>query len=297
MNEESKKMGRPRSFVRFQKQEIFGLSLHKTKGTYYTIDKDGSRKYFGSDLQTAVFKYRVWLAEQKGERTSLQMPYGDSQTGRKPEWEEFVTSPKAIHWSAEHGMEIEVGKGDVIEIPSEIIWSKAREIILADPIEASRKLNIPQIANLYNLKAPPPSLRLQEVASLYYNKRKKLTKHEKMASESFWNQFCDIVGVGTIREITVDHIHKYQNELYDIHQREEFSSVWISHRFSKIITIFRNAMKSGRNQNELAEVLNYFKIFDFPPKPYLNPRPISKEHFHLMFRHCNTKYKLFSYLP
>ncbi len=46
---------------------IVGLSRHKPSGRYYATHSK-SRKYFGTDLDLAVLRFRRWQGQQYGER-------------------------------------------------------------------------------------------------------------------------------------------------------------------------------------------------------------------------------------
>ncbi|MFA5866054.1 MAG: tyrosine-type recombinase/integrase [Phycisphaerae bacterium] len=291
MAEKKSKIGRGRRFVRFEGREIYGLSVHKPSGRYYRLVK-GKRDYLGCDLELASFELRRRRrAEEKPqEKLSIDISVGDGPFPKSVDWDELIKLNGRI-WLAEFGKWFDIGKGDTIEIDEEYIWRKARELILKNQNEASLKLNIPQIANLMDLIPPSPSLALSEVAELYYNKRKTISHHERKDSESFWNQFCDIVKVKTVRELMIDHIRKYQDEIYAIQQNEEFSSTYVLHRFSKIKTMFSNAMKNGTHQDELRKMLDYCKILENPEKPRIRPNPIKREHFLAMYNAFDNKYR------
>jgi len=55
-------MARPRSYVQDVKgKTVDGLSFHRPSGRFYSIDKDGQRKYWGRDKDAAIDRYRSSL--------------------------------------------------------------------------------------------------------------------------------------------------------------------------------------------------------------------------------------------
>ncbi|MEE9296707.1 MAG: hypothetical protein V3W34_17320 [Phycisphaerae bacterium] len=55
-------MARPRSYVQDPKgKTVDGLSFHKASSRYYSINKDGQRKYWGRDKDAAIERHRASL--------------------------------------------------------------------------------------------------------------------------------------------------------------------------------------------------------------------------------------------
>jgi hypothetical protein len=128
-----KKAGKPPKFVKDRRgKEIFGLSF-KSDGRYYATFSN-PRKYFGNDFDSAVATFKAWESQQKGERVSINVPIGKGPFPKTVKWDEIQFPVKGVFWSQENEIGIEIGRGDIIELDTDIIWNKVRELILNDPV-------------------------------------------------------------------------------------------------------------------------------------------------------------------
>jgi hypothetical protein len=87
-------------------------------------------------------------------------------------------------------------------------WARVTEEILRRPQYVAERTGIEQIGYLTDLRKPTPSPTLTEVGELYFSKAKVkaqwLTK-----SKQHWCEFCDSVGVATLRELTQEMVVDY----------------------------------------------------------------------------------------
>jgi integrase len=290
------KRGRRPKFVRYKGREIFGLHFHKGSKRYFRY-KDGKEEYLGKDLDSAVFEFRrKERSEQRGMKTVevLIEPLNEKKDlATEPritdDWGSIAQPVVKIVSNNPEEADIPVYDGNVIDLPELYMIKWAKELILNNPAEAALKLGIPQLANLQDLAPPPKSLSLNEVFTFYETKRKPTTKKELEDSRAWWKEFVKITGVRTIRELTVSLIQKYQNEIYNRKSKEKYSAVWVSHRFGKIRTIFRNALKIGQNQDELRKALDLLVVLDLPEKKQPDPKPIPREYYQRLLAAADLK--------
>jgi len=199
----NRRKGRPPKFVLDPNgRPIVGLSYNKANSCYYaTYSKP--RVYFSTGLADALFKFRQWQNQQAIEEPymeiSLPSPPG-SEGSKIVTWSECCGDPPVI--AAAHA-------GESALIPENVFLEMARNFILKDTINAARKLGIPEIARMTDLPPLEPPLFLDKVLQ-YYIKRRKPSPEEVKKMKASWKEFCGIVPVRTVREISSDMIHDYR---------------------------------------------------------------------------------------
>jgi hypothetical protein len=76
-----------------------------------------------------------------------------------------------------------------------LVWDKARELIIRDPVLAAKKIGIQELAYLDDLKPKEKSLPLDFIKNLYLNRKEGFTGYERKYSKRCWKEFIDIVKV------------------------------------------------------------------------------------------------------
>jgi hypothetical protein len=287
------KRGRPPKYVNGPDgKPIVGMSFDKHTNQYY-LTHSNPRIYLGSNYENALFKfnqiekkktvYHIIDSDKIKQGTRITL-YPDGEiTPRKGESHESVLkrieeADKMMRRRLEEdpdGLEKRLILDEKL-IPEEFIWDRARKLILSDHIEASKKLGIPQIAYLENLEPLKPSVTLENIGKLYFERKiKPLGIDELQDSRRWWKQFCDIVRVKTIREVTLKQINKYQNKIHEIVADNNFSPTYIKHRFDKVKTILNYSTKVVENSGEITKVLEHCKKFIYQDKAKVNPNLIN----------------------
>jgi len=201
MTNRNHKRGRPPKFVLDPNgRPIVGLSYNKATNNYYaTYSKP--RVWFGSDIGQALFNFRRYEKQQAIEQpyVEIKLPdLPDTQT-QIVKWSELCSEPPVI--AAAYA-------GESALLPESMFLETARNFILKDPINAARKMGIPELARLEDLPPLEPPLSLEKILQYYLNRRKP-SKDESRKMESVWKEFCGIVKMRTVREISSDIIHDY----------------------------------------------------------------------------------------
>ena len=151
MKNRNRRKGRPPKFVQDPNgRPIVGLSYNKANSCYYaTYSKP--RVYFGTNLADALFKFRQWENKQAIEEPYMEisLPYPPGSEGSKiVRWSECCGDPHVI--AAAHA-------GESALIPENIFLEMARNFILKDTINATRKLGIPEKGGIHLTQAAPIS--------------------------------------------------------------------------------------------------------------------------------------------
>jgi hypothetical protein len=155
-------------------------------------------------------------------------------------------------------------EGDTTSISEILLFQKAREIILSDPIAAATKFGIPELSRLDDLPRLEKPLTLKSIFE-FYIKHRNPSKDETRKAESFFKEFMKSVGVKTIREVTCDMVHDYKDKYWNEYKERDLSYHWLRGRFTKVKTVLNYSKKNGRtNKNELSRVLEWCKCLSVP---------------------------------
>ncbi|MHC4151880.1 MAG: hypothetical protein ACYSSP_07225, partial [Planctomycetota bacterium] len=282
MKNGNRRRGRPPKFVLDPNDRpIVGLSYNKANHSYYATYSN-PRMWFGSDFAEALFKFRQWQCqqEQKEPVVEIDLPFPpEPQKTGIVEWPEISNEPPII---------ADTYAGETAAIPAHLFYETARNIILANPIEAAKKLGIPELARLTDLPPLEPPLYLDAVLQFYLKPRES-KKEECRKATSAWKEFCKMVPVKTVREITSDMIHDYHDAIYKEYDEKGWAPTWIKGRFSRVKTIFNYSRDKGRtNKDELVKVTELCRCLTAPTAVGEDARPIEREHVHQLLDHCSV---------
>jgi integrase len=281
-----RKRGRPAQYVVGRDgQPIIGLSFSKTRGIYYATHQRDPKVYFGTDFDQALLAFRNWQAGQNG-RDTISLPEmrpliteeGGLQDDSVAEgWISREDASKSVPWP--------------VNVPGDAFYARFRELILDNPQLVAERTGIAEIGYLQKLTPPAESLTLRQVADLYFNKRKKLTAHWKRKQSLYWREFVKIVGAATVRDIAIDDIQRYHDTIWNQYEKNDLSTTWLSQRFECVSTVFRYALKSGKDQQEVRRVIDLTAVFEKPRKNGADPHPISPEAFRELVAVSSVKWR------
>ncbi len=281
-----RRRGRPPVFVLDPNgRPIVGLSYNKNTRCYYATYSN-PRVWFSSDFAEALFKFRQYENKQQQEEPVIEIPIpGLPDIIRKNGYIELTDIPD--------GPPIvpEAYAGDIAIVPENLFFQKARNIILTNPIEAASKLGIPEISRLTDLPPLEPPLTLEAILQFYIDHRKP-SKDERRKAVSAWKEFCKIVPVKTVREITLNIIHDYREIIWAEYEKNSWTNSWLKARFTRVKTLFNYSRKMGRtNKTELVRVVEYCSCLAAPADPSGDAQPIEREDVHKLLDHCKIKWK------
>ena len=285
MKTRNRRKGRPPKFVLDPNgRPIVGLSYNKANKSYYATYSN-PRVWFGSDLAEALFKFRKYENDHMLEEPVVQihLPYlpGPNKNGIV-EWSDVCKDIPLIGASY---------PGETAAIPENLFLEAAREIILRDPIDAARKLGIPELARLTDLPPLDPPLSLESILQFYLDHRKP-SGEESKKMKSAWTEFCGIVKMHTVREISSDMIHDYHDIIWAEHEKGGWKNSWLKARCSRVKTLLKYSFENGRtNKRELKTVLDFCKCLKVPTTVEEDAKPIDRGQVHQLLSHCDTKWR------
>ncbi len=279
----SRGRGRPPKYVIGRdKRPIVGLSREKPSGRYYATHSQ-PRPYFGTDLDQAVMKFRLWQAHQDGGHTillsSLQplIPKVIQEECIAEGWITREGAEKLVPWPA--------------DVPEDAFYAQCRELILKNPARFAERVGIPEIGFLQDLKPPENPLSLSKIGQLYLGKKRQITAPWKRKQARFWEEFRQAVAAKVVREIEAEDVQRYHDKVWAEAEQRDLSPTYLTHRFQAVRTILRHALKHGRDQAQIRRVLDLTAIFELPRKNGTNPRPIRREDFHRLLEVSSPKWK------
>lgn len=288
-----KKSGRPRDATyKDDNGHTWNGLGRRPDARFYVIDDRNVT--FGKDPAVAIFRYKQYLAKQRGENFVFDRDV-ESQDGLGPILlgldAFFKGEAQEVEWARwvnEDGEEATSAKLKWF-VPVDVVWQKLREFILSDPKQAALKLGIPEVANLSAVKPPPPSLPLKHVAE-FYRAKIDLTATEANRSVRWWDHFRKIVKCQTVREIEADHIQLYHDAIIAEYRKDKRSPAWVKHRFGKVKTMLANAMTKGQDQQEISRVLGLCKMLVAPRnRNGVDSDPIIPKDLRALLKHADKR--------
>jgi hypothetical protein len=227
------KRGRPPKFVYDESgKPIVGLSYDKINKSYYATYSN-PRIYFGSDYPTALLEFRKYENSLAKEEPYVEIhlpPPPDVKGTQIIKWTDLCNDPPIVG---------QAYPGDILTIPESLFLEAARTLILRDPIDAARKLGIPELCRLQDLPKLEPALSLARILEFYLKRHSTETKEDRLAKAS-WKIFCQIVNATTIRDITSNMVHDYYDTIIGEYRAKNWSITWLKGRFSRVKTILNH---------------------------------------------------------
>ncbi|MCH7552117.1 hypothetical protein IIB49_01890, partial [Patescibacteria group bacterium] len=135
---------------------VVGLSYDESNDRYFNTHFKSERlkrENFGSDYDEAIFLFRQWESQQKGERhlniekdktkKAVKLTISEDYLKKKNETDEaYKKRVTKLNLKLRKGeIESQTKTTSIITIPESYIFAKARELILDDIVEARKKLN------------------------------------------------------------------------------------------------------------------------------------------------------------
>ncbi|MCZ6651418.1 MAG: hypothetical protein O7D91_00095 [Planctomycetota bacterium] len=167
--------------------------------------------------------------------------------------------------------------------------------IKANPADAARRLDYPELANLSASTPRPPSIPLAKIADLYESKASGGKSYNARFARLF-RRFAKIIGVRTVREIESDHIVKYEKRILDAFYKDVRGDDWLNERFHGVRRVLRYARKRGADRDEITRVIGLCEMLEIPKSAESaertpEPNPIEREHLHAVLGLADEKQK------
>jgi len=303
--------GRPANYVNDQDgKPIVGLSYHKATDRYYASHSH-PRVYFGSDYHQAVFRFRRWEAQQKGEpftganlsavvTADLAKRY---QTAPEDDRSRFLldllgfefgehdadllASPQVVETLADGSVtahdgafRLDESKGEFVQdarVDLENFWQRLADFIRTDPKRFAGLVGIDEIGWLHKIKAPAPALSLEALSDLYQNSPR-VSQARKDEAKKFWTSFKDAMGCQALDGISAERMRAYRDGLLTSDRNPSY----VQKIFKAVKAILNNGAKEGLADDHLSRVITLAKMLRLPDTSSVNgsdPHPIEPADF------------------
>lgn len=166
-----------------------------------------------------------------------------------------------------------------ITVNSDSFWAAVRNVLLEDPKRVALRTGIEWVARGAELPKPQASPTLQHIGSIYCAKSG-LSVNEAGRSRLFWKEFTTAVGISSVRELTHEHITKYEATI----EERKLSPKSRLHRFRKIRTVFAYAIKRGIGIDDCRRALDITAMLEVKDHAPLDPQPITATQFRAIHR-------------
>ena len=252
------------------------LAWHKSTGRFY-VSPSTPKVYLGRELDLAIWRFREWSQgqgkqehkyqiEPTGFRSNLGIPPLDDWKNYKDTWHD--------------------------KVPLDVIASYGRDLIITDPRKASEFFGIPELARLASIPKPEPSLALAELFELYATHSPGrsgdgLAERWIYNSRPFWSEFCKLVPVTTVVDVTVDHVIAYGDRI----KAAATSPTYARHRYGLVKSVLNFAITRGKDQEQLQRVLTACKVLKMPRANGTNPKDIDPKDFAKLLAVADVKFK------
>lgn len=235
---------------------IVGLRWWKTRSQYflYAIDAEGnstkSRINLGRDFFQAKYRFEQIMAERAGETFT---------TATKPDYAKSFKSKAEITFTDDFATALESSgftPADVIEgititqtdIPDSFCIDRVRQLILDDLKDVSKRMNLP--LKIDGDIRPEHSILLEKLLSLFIDRDVPLKKQQILDTTNYWDQFCKTIKVKTVREITKEHIQKFNKYVIN----SSYAPRTKKNVLDTIVGVFDYALKEIDNSSDIDEI-------------------------------------------
>jgi integrase len=298
----TKKAGRPKHIHRTANgTQIVGLM--RLKDGRWRASGPEKFTFSEADEGRAVARFYEWQSRQQN--TKLLIPAATARSGdaegvrraitavvkpakRKPfsaieEWHEAFV-PALYPTGGTTPLRLEVtDDGRLLfydkPINADAFWPWLAQLLLKQGQLAAKMTGIEQLGYLGIVERPAPSPTLDEIGKLYA-KKQGLSANEASRSRLFWKEFCEAVGVTTVRELTHDLVHVYENKILS----SKYSPKSILHRVRKVRTILAHGVKRGKGVEDCRRALDCTAGIEVKKAQPLDPKPIEVATFWKMYR-------------
>jgi hypothetical protein len=293
-----KAKGRKPDFVKVAGETVEGLYYDKGLNVYYyyAIDPATNKKRKitrRNKAKAALDLYNYKLLQAEIEKIKVPFDFNsNNKLGIDPEGRSSIR--RKLKKITNHREEQLTLYEDIsaIKIPENAVLESFVEMLDNNPREISEKfiqMGREDLAGIIHLPKNYKRTKTELSKMLeWYLTEEERSRDTIRYAKLFWNQFCDIVNVAYIEQVTLNHIKSYKQHLRSIQTRKKLSSKWLSYRYDLVRRVVRHAKLHAENKSYINDVLDNMEILKASSGKNANrknPKPISKEEFQLMLNY------------
>lgn len=263
------KRGPKPKWVKVGGYDVEGLYEDKANKVYYWFEEDPvtgqlQRNSRSKKSQAALALYQYNLKKQSPKTTKVFFNTEDDENGG------FITKalsenayvvgaemPKEeqVKYKDKEGDEITLSTYLTYHIPDYFILERFIEMLDSNPrqmAESFINMGREDLAGIIHLPKnfTLPRTKLAEMLKWYFEYEERSPDTQKKVVPHF-NEFCDIVNVDYMEQITNEHIKAYRQRIIDFKKRGFHTKTFLRHRYDAVKRIFRHAKLHIENKAEL----------------------------------------------
>lgn len=190
---------------------------------------------------------------------------------------EIEGSP-ALAAAIDSTMEVDGRISFIQKIPEAKLWEWMREQLIVRPDVAARMTGIPQLASIASLPIPKPSIPLADIIAAYTAKNPASDKAKREAI-AVLSRLGKHANAKTLNDLTIETLTAWRDEI----ERTVESGSTKEAYYSRVKTIIGFGLKLGMDTSQINAALDRCKVlWTATAKSQVDPRPISREHFHTL---------------
>ena len=298
------------SFVQVAGEVVEGLYYDKALNVYYyyVIDPTTNKKKKITRRNKAkaaleLYNYNLLTAEQ--DFTKIFFDSEDDRNGGviiKSSDDKSYILPAAmpdreqVEYIDQDGERHTLSTDEVFSISNDFVIERFVEILDATPREIAEtfiKMGREDLAGIVNLPKnyKRTKTKLSDILEWYLTDEER-SRDTIRYSKLFWQQFCDIVNVPYLEQVTLKHIKAYKEQLKSINKKRKLSYKWLNYRYELVRRVVRHAKLHTDNKSFVNDVLGDMEILTVSggkKTSRKNPKPISKYEYQLMLNYFRAE--------
>lgn len=297
--------GKKASFVQVAGEAVEGLYYDKALDVYYyyTIDpttKKRKKVTRRNKAKAALELYNYSL--QNSEVAKVKIPFDYDiipSVGVDPKGRTSIQKPLKEVFIKKDGTQVKLVQDiPAARVPENVIIESFVEMLDTNPRALSEKfiqMGREDLAGIIHLPKnyKRSKTELSEMLEWYLTEEER-SRDTIRYGKSFWGQFCDIVNVPYLEQVTLNHIKTYKQQLKSIKTKKKLSHKWLNYRYELVRRVVRHAKLHTENKSYINDVLDNMEILKAiggKDNNRKNPKPMSKEEFQLMLGYFKEELK------
>jgi integrase len=160
------------------------------------------------------------------------------------------------------------------------LWAWVREQLITRPKYVAKMTDLPELAGFRNMTVPDASIKLTDLIAIY-EKQNPSNINSKRRAMAIMNRLIAFTGAKTLADLTTEELSAWRQ---DIETNVEGGGTKKNY-YGKIKTIISFGLKVGMDQAQIRAALDRCAVlWTDTPLPSVQPKPISREHFHALLK-------------
>jgi len=267
-------MARPRNTVRDDDgREVYGLSVtwdkQARKHRYY-ITATKPTKWLGYDKTTAIRRYLDIKAREVKEQIAVG-PESEDFEHLLDKQKEQVRDDRGFLDSVLAAKPRD-GLDETNLVDAAWFYARMRDALVNDPKECARRTGIKELAYLYRLEKPQPSVPVAECINIYFRRTRKVSHAEKHNLTYAWAMFEKCCDTRCMVDVTADSIAAWEKAIAET----GWADATTRNTIGRVKSIVRYCAKRHKDCHRVLRLLD---VVEMPSMPPYEPKPMHPDDY------------------